>query len=88
MGVARRMIIGGYSYSEEYKETNFVKLREVSFGCSVEELGRLSLFFSQIYDELKSYDFPYGACTIQFQDWDRSWQEGTPDIVLVISEQG
>ena len=82
------MIIGGYKKAKRPLRSKYVSLKEVSVSCTVDEFLEFARFVNDAYTKTKSYSFPYGACTLQFRDWSKTWKAGDPDIVLVIEPSG
>lgn len=78
------MIIGGYKKNKGSRYGRYMSLKEVGVSCTVNELLEIAKFIEDAYAKTQNYSFPYGACTLQFRDWSKTWKTGDPDIVLVI----
>lgn len=73
------MRIFGY---EEGKDI-LLRMDEVSFECNLNELKRLICFLQDTYDEHYSARLKTDICHSHLRDWDKMWNTGEPDVVVV-----
>ena len=73
------MQIYGYQKNSE----TLMDLEEVSLKCTLEELEKIVGFLSKALEEHAGVVDRNDICHSHFRDWDSTWREGNPDLIIV-----
>jgi hypothetical protein len=62
---------------------DLIELKEVSFQSSIEELDILIKFLQDVKEQHRNVMGETDMCHTHFRDWNKEWQIGSTDIIIV-----
>jgi len=72
-----------YGYQKD--DDTLLKLEEMSLQCTIEELEKIIVFLKKVKMEHEKVSSGANICHSHWRDWDLTWTEGEPDIIIVTS---
>ncbi len=62
---------------------NLLELEEMSIQCSIEELDKIIHFMQDAKNAHNKVAGKTEMCHSHLQDWDKEWEKGEPDMIIV-----
>lgn len=73
-----------YGYQKD--DDTLLRLEEMSLQCTTKELEKIIEFLKDIKTEHEKISSSVSMCHSHWRDWDSTWVEGEPDIIIVTDE--
>ena len=70
-------------YGYQKKVDTLINLKEVSLQCTLEELDDIISFLIKSSEEHADVIGKASMCHSHFRDWNSTWKQGNPDIIVV-----